>query len=125
MTVAYWCVLVAVVLPIVWAAAAKGGGEGFSNARPREYLLALSGWRARANWAQVNSYETFPPFAAGVIIAQATGNAAQVTVDTLALLFIATRILYGLLYIADRSTLRSLVWLTGFGATIGLYVAAA
>ena len=125
MTIAYWCVLVAAILPVVWAGAAKFGQPGFDNPRPREFLAALQGWPARANWAQANSYEAFPPFAAGVIIAHATGNAAQATIDTLALVFIAARVAYGLCYIADLSALRSFVWLGGFGAMVGLYVAAA
>jgi uncharacterized MAPEG superfamily protein len=124
-TLAYWCVLVAAVLPIVWAGAAKTGQKGFDNARPREWLAALQGWPARANWAQANSYETFPPFAAGVIIAHATGNAAQPTIDMLAAIFVAARVAYGLLYIADWSAIRSLVWLVGFAATVGLFIAAA
>jgi uncharacterized MAPEG superfamily protein len=124
-TLAYWCVLVAALLPIVWAGVAKAGTRGYDNARPREFLGALQGWQARANWAQVNSYETFPPFAAGVIIAHATGNATQATIDTLAITFVIARVAYGLCYITDRSTLRSLVWLVGFGVTIGLFAAAA
>jgi uncharacterized MAPEG superfamily protein len=125
MTIAYWCVLVAMFLPIAWAGVAKSGAKGYDNARPREFLATLQGRAARANHAQANSYEAFPPFAAGVIIAHVTGGAAQGTIDTLALVFIAARIAYGLAYIADRSTLRSLVWLVGFGATVGLYIAAA
>lgn len=125
MTFAYWCVLIAAFLPIVWAGAAKFGKPGFDNARPREFLAALDGWPARANWAQANSYEAFPPFAAGVIIAHATGNADQGTIDLLAGIFIVARIAYGLLYIADRASLRSFVWLAGFGAMVGLFIAAA
>ena len=73
MTIAYWCVLIAAVMPIVWAGAAKSGAKGFNNARPREFLGSLSGWPARANFAQQNAYEAFPPFAAGVIIAHLYG----------------------------------------------------
>ena len=130
MSIAYWCVLVAAVLPIVWAGAAKFGAvrtheRAYSNARPREFLASLTGWPERAQWAQENSYEAFPPFAAAVIIAHVTGNAAQGTIDLLALLFILARVAYGLCYIFDRSTLRSLVWLGGFLCVIGLFVTAA
>ncbi|MBL8224437.1 MAG: MAPEG family protein [Chromatiales bacterium] len=125
MTIAYWCVLVAIFLPIVWAGVAKTGAKGYDNARPREFLAKLEGRAARANYAQANSYEAFPPFAAGVVIAHVTGGAAQSTIDLLAVVFIVARIAYGLCYIADRSTARSLVWLVGFGATVGLYFAAA
>jgi uncharacterized MAPEG superfamily protein len=125
MTIAYWCVLLAIFLPIVWAGVAKTGAKGYDNARPREFLAKLEGRAARANYAQANSYEAFPPFAAGVVIAHVTGGADQSTIDALAVVFIVARIAYGLCYIADKSTLRSLVWLVGFGATVGLYFAAA
>lgn len=124
MTTAYWCVFVAMFLPIVWAGVSKAGTKGFDNARPRDYLASLQGWRQRANWAQANSYESFPPFAAGVIIAHLAGT-AQPTIDMLAVGYIAARILYGIFYIADRSTLRSLVWVAGLGCIIGLFVTAA
>jgi uncharacterized MAPEG superfamily protein len=124
MTTAYWCVLVAALLPIIWAGAAKAGARGYNNARPREFLGALSGWPARANFAQQNSYEALPPFAAGVIIAQLC-NAPQSTIDALALTFIVARVAYGFCYIADRAGLRSLVWLVGFSCVVGLFVTAA
>ncbi|MCL4779601.1 MAG: MAPEG family protein [Gammaproteobacteria bacterium] len=124
MTTAYWCVLVAILMPIVWAGIAKAGARGFDNARPREYLATLDGWRQRANWAQANHYESFPGFAAGVVIAHVAG-AAQPTIDLLALGYVLARVLYGIFYITDRSTLRSLVWVAGLGCIIGLFVAAA
>ncbi len=124
MTTAYWCVLIAALMPIVWAGIAKGGAKGFDNARPRDYLARLEGWRQRANWAQANSYESFPPFAAGVIIAHLAG-AAQPTIDMLALGYVAARILYGSFYIADRASMRSLAWVAGLACIISLFVAAA
>lgn len=124
MTTAFWCVLVAALLPLIWAGVAKSGGKRYDNAQPREFLGALTGWPARANHAQQNSYETFPPFAAAVIIAQLC-SAPQATVDNLAMAFIAARVIYGLCYIADLSTLRSLVWLAGSACVVGLFVTAA
>eukprot|EP01035_Chromulina_nebulosa_P035064 gene35064-47116_t len=44
------------------------GGKDFDNAAPRVMLAKLDGWRQRANWAQLNGFEAFPPFAAAVII---------------------------------------------------------
>ena len=123
MTIAYWCVLTAFILPLVWTGFAKSAG-GYDNRAPREYLGGLSGWAQRANWAQQNALEAAPPFAAGVIIAQQVG-AGQSTVDTLALVFIVARIAHGAVYLADWGQTRSLVWLVGFGATVGLFVSAA
>ncbi|MCC5793377.1 MAG: MAPEG family protein [Chromatiales bacterium] len=124
MTLAFWCVLLAALMPIVWAGCAKIGGDGFDNARPRAYLRSLSGWRLRAHWAQENAYEAFPPFAAAVIIASMVKGPAAI-IDILAGVFLLTRFLHGLLYIQDRSTLRSLVWLAGFGCVVGLFLVAA
>lgn len=125
MTTAFWCVLVAGLLPIVWAGVAKaGGGRRYDNARPREFLAELEGYRQRANWAQQNSYETYPLFVAGVLIASLAG-APQPTVDALAVAFVVARVLYGIFYITDRSTLRSLTWLAAFGCVVGMFVAAA
>lgn len=124
MTLAYWCVLVAALLPIVWAGVAKSGQKGYDNARPREFLGSLSGWPARANHAQQNSYETFPFFAAGVIIAHLCA-VPQGTIDALAVTFVVARTAYGICYIADWSTPRSLVWLVGFGCTVALFVTSA
>ena len=66
-TVAYWCVLVAVFLPIVCAGIAKWGSfgkprsqGGFDNVDPRAWLARQTGWRARANAAQANSFEALP-----------------------------------------------------------------
>jgi len=123
MTLAYWCVLVAAVLPIVWAGAAKSKGD-FDNRAPREWLARLDGWRQRANWAQANAWEAFAPFAAAVIIAHLAG-ARQETIDLLAIIFIAMRVAHGLLYIADRAMLRSIAWTIGFGCVVGLFLTAA
>ena len=122
-TIAHWMVLVAALLPLVFAGAAKAGGGRFDNARPREWLERQEGWPRRAHWAQLNSHEALPPFVAAVIIAHLAG-AVQDTINLLAGLFILARVLYGYCYITDRSTARSMAWLLGLGCVIGLFVAA-
>jgi len=124
MTLAYWCVLFAALMPIVWSGIAKGGGSGFDNTRPRVYLSAVQGWRQRANWAQQNAWEAFAPFAAGVVIASQVG-VAQSTINLLAGGFMAARILHGIFYITDQATLRSLVFIIGLLCTVGLFIAGA
>ncbi len=123
MTFAYWCVAIAIMLPLVWVGIAKATADGYDNARPREWLGQLEGMSKRANWAQQNSFEAFPAFAAAVIIAHVTGT-AQATIDVLAGIFIVARILHGICYITDKASLRSIVWLVGFGITIALFVVA-
>lgn len=123
MTIAYWCVLIAGLLPYVFTVAAKWSPE-YSNENPREYLEKVVGWRKRAHWAQVNSFEAFPFFAAAVIIAQRT-FVHQTTIDVLALLFVFSRIIYGVAYIMNKPKARSLIWFLGFACCIGLFLVSA
>ncbi|MEN1834733.1 MAPEG family protein [Pseudomonas lijiangensis] len=128
MTVAFWCVLIAILLPIVCAAIAKIGSGRYTNRHnrdPRSFLDSLEGFPRRAHAAQLNSYEITPAFAAAVIIAHIAGNAQLVTIDVLAVLFITSRLLYIIFYVADLATMRSVVWLIGLAAIVGMFVASA
>lgn len=124
MTLALWCLLVAALLPIACAGISKWGFRGFDNNNPREWLARQQGWRARAHAAQQNSWEALAIFSAAVLTAHVAG-APQGTVDGLALGFVAARIAYIGCYLADRASLRSLVWLVGLGLSIALFVVAA
>lgn len=118
MTVAFWCVFIALVLPIICAAIAKFGSGTFrkgDNHDPRDFLESLDGFARRAHAAQLNSFESFPGFAAAVIIADIVGNAQQVTMDVLAVVYITSRLLYIICYLADLAVLRSLVFFVGLG----------
>ncbi|MFW6340526.1 MAG: MAPEG family protein, partial [Wenzhouxiangella sp.] len=90
MTLGYWCVLIAAVMPYLMIGIAKIGVRDFDNRRPRDWYEKASGFRRRAVWAQQNSFEIFPIFAAAVIIAHLAGT-AQTTIDSLAIAFIASR----------------------------------
>lgn len=127
MSVANYCILVACVLPIVCAGLAKSKGfgkrrreGGYDNNNPREWMARLSGWQARANAAQANSFEALPLFIAGVLSAQQLG-AEQARVDMLALSFITFRLIYIGLYLADQAPLRSLAWAAGFFSAGALF----
>lgn len=126
MTFAYWCILITYLLPLFCAAYAKaaGGFKPSDNRNPHEFLAHTQGLAARANAAQQNGFETFAPFAAAVLVAHATGNAGQSTVNLLAGLFVAFRLAFIYCYLADKPTMRSLMWTGGFVCTIGLFVAA-
>lgn len=121
MHVAYWCVLAAAFLPLGFTAIAKVIGlRTFDNRQPREFQAHLTGTALRAHWAHLNSFEAFPTFAAGVLIAQQVG-APQGRIDMLALAFVALRIVYGFCYIADQATLRSVVWAGAMACTVALF----
>ena len=126
LTVAYWCVLVASLLPIVCAGLAKWGlfGTpkrqcGYDTNHPRQWLAKQTDWRARANAAQANSFEALPFFIGAVIIAHQLG-ASQLRLDVLAFLYIVLRLLYIMMYVADLATVRSLVWLLALVANIAI-----
>lgn len=121
MTTAYWCVLVAALMPYVATSIAKAGGERYSNRNPRAWLARQEGVRARANAAQQNGFEAFPFFAAAVIVAHLT-QAPQDRIDALAVIFIVARVAYVICYVADWHLARSLVWTIGIVATITLFV---
>ena len=123
MTFAYLCLPLAMFMPLIWVGYAKvTGGSGYDNSAPREWLEKREGQAKRANWAQQNSYEAFPPFAAAVIVAHLTG-APQMMIDILAGGFLVVRIAHGCFYIADMSTLRSVAWVIGYFMTIALFLA--
>lgn len=128
MTLAYWCVLIGLILPIVWVGFAKFFGPKKmpieNNKNPREYLANLEGMQKRADWAQQNAFEAFPAFAAAVIIAHVTGGAAQATINTLAVIWVIARLAHGGCYLADKSSLRSLCYFVGMGCVVGLFIAA-
>lgn len=128
-TLAYWCVLIAALLPIVCAGIAKWGTftkspqeGGFDNQHPRAWLASQTDWRARANAAQANSFEALPFFIGAVVIAHQLG-AYQARLDVLAVLFVVLRLVYILLYVANQASLRSVVWVLGLGLNIAILFA--
>lgn len=124
MNISYWCVLAAGVMPAATVAIAKWGKRDFDNSEPRRWLEKQDGVRRRADAAHRNHFEALPFFAAGVLVAQQL-NAPQNAINTLALVFIASRIVYTGLYLSDRATPRSVSWVIGYLAVIGLFLIAA
>jgi uncharacterized MAPEG superfamily protein len=120
MTIAYWCVLFMGLLPIVAAGIAKKGFEDYDNGMPRQWLAQQTGFRARANAAQANLFESLPLFFATVIIAS-IANAPQNRVDLLAIGFVAARIAYLICYVADWPSTRSIVWLVGLACVVAIF----
>lgn len=119
-TIAYWCVLVAAILPVLCAGIAKSGmfrispkKGGYDNNNPRAWLARQTDWRARANAAQANTFEALPFFFAAVIIAHQL-QARQAVVDILAFMFVVLRIAYIMMYVADMAKTRSAIWVTAF-----------
>jgi uncharacterized MAPEG superfamily protein len=125
MTIAYWCVLVAGLLPYVAIGVAKWDRSYLKhNDQPREWEATLTGLPARAHAAHLNSFEAFPLFAAAVLIAS-QARATPATIDNIALLFVGARIAYLVAYLADTDKLRSLLWMVGTGCSVALFIVAA
>ncbi|MBL6716074.1 MAG: MAPEG family protein [Pseudomonadales bacterium] len=117
-------VALAALMPIVFAGLAKRQG-GYDNHQPRAWLAGLEGAQARAQAAQENSHEAFPPFAAAVALALLLAPERESTITLLAYAFLGLRTAYGWAYITDRATLRSLLWMLALGCTLGIFWQAA
>ncbi|RZL43790.1 MAG: glutathione metabolism protein [Variovorax sp.] len=123
LTLAYWCVLIAAVLPYLTAYLAKAGAYGLNdNDAPRDWAARQSGWRSRANAAQANGFEGLPFFIGAVVIAHQLG-AAQGRIDLLAGAYVLLRVIYIGLYVKGIGGARSLVWALGFIANVALLFA--
>lgn len=91
---------------------------------PRAFNETLTGWHRRAHLAQLNAFETFPGFAAAVLVAHIT-QVPQLQIDIVALAFILFRILHASFYITDKPNLRSLSWQMGMLCIVSLFILAA
>ena len=118
MTIAFWCILVAGLLPY---AAFSFAAAKLDPKMPRLAARNLEGLSARAYAAHLNHFEAFPFFAAAVIAAHlAEGPSA--TVNWLALAFIAVRIGHTAAYLADSQPARSACFTLGLILTIVIFV---
>ena len=125
MSVAFWCLLIAVVMPYIFTVIAKMSGAGrYNNRAPREYLERQEGLARRADWAQRNSFEALPVFTAAVLAATVAG-VDEVWLAGLSVAFIAIRLAYGVCYLRGWASARSLVWFAGYFCCLALLAMAA
>lgn len=122
MNIAFLCVFIASFLPILFVAFAKfsGGFKLGNNHDPRKFLSRMEGPQYRAKCAHDNSWEAFAPFAAAVILASIS-SVAPPLIDKLAMTFVIARVFYGIVYILDRPTLRSLFFFIAWACVIALF----
>ncbi len=120
MTVAFWCVLVAALLPYV----PFGFVRGLDPKNMRANVKDLTGLSSRAHAAHLNAFEAFPPFAAAVVISHLTLG-ANFWSNILALAFIAARLAHMGFYIADRQPPRSAAFSVGLLIVIAMFIHAA
>jgi len=106
-----YLILIACILPYVFTIIAKvAGGFTFAdNQNPREFLAKTTGFAARANAVQQNSFESLPLFIAAILMAEYM-VIPQHLIMMLGIAYIVLRIIYGICYLANISTLRSIIW---------------
>ena len=107
-----YLIIIACLLPYVFAVIAKmaGGCKREDNQNPREFLAKTTGLAARANAVQQNSFESLPLFIGAVLMAEYM-VIPQVVVMMFGIAYIVLRIIYGICYLANWATLRSIVWM--------------
>ena len=107
-----YLIIIACLLPYVFTVVAKmaGGFKREDNQNPREFLAKTTGLAARANAVQQNSFESLPLFIAAVLMAEYM-VIPQVVVMMFGIAYIVLRIIYGICYLANWATLRSIVWM--------------
>jgi uncharacterized MAPEG superfamily protein len=116
-----YLILAACLLPYVFANLAKvfGGFKIADNQNPRGFLANTTGLAARANAIQQNSFESLPLFIAAVLLAEYM-VVPQFLIMMLGIAYIVLRILYAICYLANWSSLRSVVWLLSMACPIWL-----
>lgn len=128
MTVPFWCLLIAAVLPILlsWVSGYYRNKQlgTVDNKNPRDQCAQLTGAGARAVAAQSNAWEALAVFTAAVMVAHSLG-ADPGKSATAAMVFVAARVLHGVFYIANKDALRSVCFLVGFGCSLWLFLMAA
>ncbi|WP_313584416.1 MAPEG family protein [Acinetobacter variabilis] len=105
-------ILAACLLPYVFTLIAKksAGFRAKDNQNPRAFLEKSTGLASRANAAQQNSFESLPLFIASILMAEYM-VVTQSLVMTFGIAYLVFRVIYGICYLANWSTLRSIVWL--------------
>lgn len=128
MTIPFWCLLAAVNLPYVWGGISTGYRKkdfgALDNHHPRAQAAKLTGAGARAYAAQANAWEALAVFAPAVLVAH-LGAPESTLAPTLALVWVACRVLHGVVYIADLAPARSALFTVALLCAMGLFLVGA
>ena len=117
MTIAIWCILVTMTLSYVPFSFVKG----LDPNQPRYHVGELVGQSVRAYGAHLNGLETFPWFAAAVIVAHMVGGPSRIA-DILAIVYILVRIGHMAAYISGRQPLRTAAFGVGQLVALAIFV---
>ncbi|MBB1269534.1 MAPEG family protein [Shewanella sp. SR44-3] len=126
MTTLLTCLLLAILLPYLAkapVAAAMAKLDGYDNRHPRAQQAKLTGYGARALAAHQNAFESLLVFGIAVVTVIAADKVNDVAI-TLAIVHVAARLAYHLLYLLNYSSLRSTAWFIAIGASLGIFAQA-
>ncbi|MFA5122870.1 MAPEG family protein [Zavarzinia sp.] len=124
MSIAVLCIIIAVLMPAVTNLLPKLSSVGsYDNNAPRLWLDKQTGWRQRATWAHNNHNETLAGFVAAVILCLFAG-VDRAWLDQWAMIYIAVRVVYTAIYIANIGPLRTLVWVGGMAIVVWMMIKA-
>jgi uncharacterized MAPEG superfamily protein len=108
---------------LLWASAAAQPQRGLKwNVGPRDEPVVLTGMAGRLERAFGNFRETFPLFAAAVLVVYLSGRIGFISAHG-ALIYVVARAIYVPLYAFGVPVARSIVWLISF-VGIGMVLAA-
>lgn len=118
-----YLILIACLMPYAFTMIAKiaAGFKAQDNQNPREFLEKSTGLAARANAAQQNSFESLPLFIAAILMAEYMVIPQGITM-MLGIAYLVLRVVYGICYLANLSTLRSIIWFLSMACPILLLV---
>ena len=122
-----YLLLTAILTGVLWIPVVIGYGSSRGAPTPVTYKTAptspLPDWVNRANRAHLNAVENFAPFAAVVLIAQATGVSTPVTAACAAVYFYA-RAAHAVIHISGfgRFWARTVAFAVAWGAFIAYAV---
>ena len=116
-----YLILIACLMPYIFTIIAKiaGGFKLQDNQNPREFLAKSTGLAARANAVQQNSFESLPLFIASILMAEYM-VVPQIFIMILGIAYLVLRVIYGICYLANWSTLRSVIWFLSMACPIVL-----
>lgn len=122
-TLLYCTVIAAVLIYVPFLVVVWGRIQaGYDMAAPRALFDKLPAYAKRATWAHQNSFESFPLFAAGALMAFVT-QVESPWASIAAIVYVVARFLFSVFYILNLPLLRSLMFgvgMLGIGTLMGL-----
>ena len=117
------CVLCLIQIVIASHAASRQRSYRWTASARDSDVAPLTGVAGRLERALRNFLETFPVFAAAVLLVHALGRESALS-GSGAVLYFSARVVYLPLYAAGVPVIRSLIWNVAFGGIILLLLAA-